>query len=66
MNITYHKKISTPAGICIKNIPHSVLDKKIREFIEERGVVQSLYYTRSNGYYFFIYLECNDRIDIEL
>lgn len=66
MYITYHKEIDKPVGIIIQNLPHIVLDDKIRQFIEERGVKQDNYYFKSNNYYMFIYLDNGDRVDVQL
>lgn len=66
MYITYHKEVSKPVGIHSNSLPHIILDKEVRELIEKYDAVQEFYYWRNNGYYFFIYLDKGDRIDIEL
>lgn len=65
MNITYHKEIAKPDGV-IASIPHAILDMGIRLFIDVKGCTQHEYYINHNDWYFFIYLDNGDRIDVAL
>lgn len=64
MTITYHKDI--PVDNHLTRVPHIMLDKKIRKFIKDKNVKQDTYPVKANPYWFFIYLDNGDRIDIQV
>lgn len=65
MYITYHLQIEKPSDVT-NTIPHEVLNKEIQDFLKERNCIQKHYYFFDNGFYFFIYLENGNRVDVEL
>lgn len=64
MNITYHKEVTTK-HTDLGYIPHELLHPNIKAYIETLDVKQAIYQITCNGYYFFIYLDNGDRIDVE-
>jgi hypothetical protein len=64
MYITHHLEMSC-SGVMFK-VPHIVLNKEIRDFIEDRALIQQEYECCNNGYYFIICLANGDRIDCSL
>jgi hypothetical protein len=65
MYITYHKEIERPNHVNNK-ISHDVLSTELKKFIIEKDAEQQSYFFNDNGFYFFIYLDNGDRIDVEL
>lgn len=64
MYITYHKSVECPEGL--SSIPHQLLCSAVQKFITENNCLQKFYKVKSNSYYFFIYLNNGDRIDVAL
>lgn len=66
MYITYHKELTRPKKVN-SFIPHQCLNEDIQKFIKEHNCQQvDGYYVDNNGFYFFIYLDNGDRIDVKL
>jgi phenolic acid decarboxylase len=68
MHITYHKQIPKDDEV-VNTIPHEILCDEVKEFIREqqkiRGKIeQKRYYFFDNGWFWFLYLDNGDRIDI--
>lgn len=65
MIITYHKEIGKTTKV-VNTILHTILSNEVKAFIKEHNVEQERYYFYDNGFYWFIYLDNGDRIDIQL
>lgn len=65
MYLTYHRQIEKPEDV-VNTIPHGVLSESAKDIISVYNCKQDRYYFDDNGFYFFLYLNNGDRIDIEL
>lgn len=63
--ITYHYDVPKTDNI-ESTISHEVLSLELKEYLERKGVQQERYYFDDNGYYFFIYLNNGDRVDVSI
>jgi hypothetical protein len=63
--ITYHEAIQKPNNV-VNTIPHDLLDDGVKNYIELVGAKQDRYHFLDNGFYWFLYLQNGDRIDIKL
>jgi len=65
MYITYHQQIKKTDDV--KNtIPHKVLCNELKDKLKEWKVEQERYYFFDNGFYWFLYLDNGDRVDMSL
>lgn len=65
MYITYHEEMELPAFV-VATISQQVLSKEIKDFAEQRGVVQDKYYFKSLPHLLRLYLTNGDCIDCQL
>lgn len=63
--ITYHKEVPYK-GVNEPTLPHCILDDKLKTYLENKEVKQDSYHFHDNGFYFFIYLNNGDRVDVML
>ena len=63
MTITYHQEVERPDKVT-NTIPHEILSEELKDFLKESNVVQKKYYFYDNGFFFFLYLDNGDRVDI--
>jgi hypothetical protein len=68
MNITHHKELVASPSVLDRDmyIPYSLLSEDIKSFLKEKEEIQSRYLVYDNAYYFFIYTDKGNRVDIEL
>jgi hypothetical protein len=65
MYITYHQQIIKPSKIT-NTIPLVILCKELQDKLKEWNVIQKRYFFFDNGFYWFLYLDNGDRVDIEI
>ena len=63
--ITYHQSVKRPEDVQ-NTIPYVLLAKFIQDKLIEFNCVQKAYYFSDNGFYWFLYLDNGDRVDIQL
>ena len=64
-HITYHYAIPKAEDVT-STIRHEILNEELQVFIEGRGEKQEQYFFFDNGFFWFLYLDNGNRIDVML